>query len=623
MTSKPVLEPAAQQFADATANPPFLFDLGPEKGRETVDQVQSADIAKPDVDVSDTTVPGGPSGEVSIRILRPRAATGPLPVIVYIHGAGWVFGNAHTHDRLIRELAVGANAAVVFPNYSLSPEAKYPTAIEESYAVAAWVAQHGAEQDLDPTRIAVAGDSVGGNMAAALTLLAKQRGDISFVQQVLFYPVTDASFDTDSYRQFAEGYFLRRDAMQWFWDQYTTDPTQRAEITASPLRASLDELTGLPPALVITGEADVLRDEGEAYANNLRAAGVSVTAARYQGTIHDFVMLNALRDTHAASAAIAQAITTLTGALHPTADNNTGKPAATAVPTPARTQTEESTATSATSNEAVTKTVEVEGTPFAYREVGPTTGVPVVFLHHFTAVLDDWDPAVVDGIAAERRVILVDLRGVGGSAGTTPDNIDAMAGDAIAFLAALGLGSVDLLGLSLGGMIAQVIVEQRPDLVRRVILAGTTPAGDPGPAATGAVFQGALDRASAQGKHPKHFLFFSPSATSQAAADAFLARLGERTQDRDAPVTNEAIGAQLTALAKWEQGSSPAALTNVDQPVLVVNGDDDTMLPTISSFHLAQLLPDVQLSIYPDSGHGGIFQHHDVFVAQALDFLRN
>jgi acetyl esterase/lipase len=316
MTSNPVLEPDAQQFADATANPPFLFDLGPEKGRETVDEVQSGAIVKPDVEITDATVPGGPSGEVSIRILRPRGATGPLPVIVYIHGAGWVFGNAHTHDRLVRELAVGANAAVVFPNYSLSPEAKYPTAIEESYAVAKWVVEHGAEQNLDPRRVAIAGDSVGGNMTAALTLLAKHRGDVSFVQQVLFYPVTDASFDTDSYHQFAEGYFLRRDAMQWFWDQYTTDPAQRAEITASPLRAGLDELAGLPPALVITGEADVLRDEGEAYAAKLRSAGVPVTAVRYQGIIHDFVMLNALRGTHAAEAAIAQAIATLHTALH-------------------------------------------------------------------------------------------------------------------------------------------------------------------------------------------------------------------------------------------------------------------------------------------------------------------
>jgi acetyl esterase/lipase len=318
MTTKPVLEPAAQEFADATANPPYLFDLGPEKGREVVDDVQSGETARPDVDITDTTVPGGPSGSVSVRILRPRGSTGPLPVIVYIHGAGWVFGNAHTHDRLIRELAVGANAAVLFPNYSLSPEAKYPTAIEESYAVATWVAQHGAEENLDRTRIAIAGDSVGGNMSAALTLLAKQRGDVSFVQQVLFYPVTDASFDTDSYHQFAEGYFLRRDAMQWFWDQYTSDAAQRAEITASPLRASRDELAGLPPALVITGEADVLRDEGEAYASKLRAAGVPVTAVRYQGIIHDFVMLNALRGTQAASAAIAQATATLKAALHST-----------------------------------------------------------------------------------------------------------------------------------------------------------------------------------------------------------------------------------------------------------------------------------------------------------------
>jgi pimeloyl-ACP methyl ester carboxylesterase len=277
---------------------------------------------------------------------------------------------------------------------------------------------------------------------------------------------------------------------------------------------------------------------------------------------------------------------------------------------------------SPTSKEAVTNIVEVGGTPFAYREVGPTEGVPVVFLHHFTAVLDDWDPAVVDGIAAERRVILVDLRGVGGSGGITPDSIEAMADDAIAFLQALGLSTVDLLGFSLGGLVAQVIVEQRPDLVRRVILAGTAPAGDQGPAATGAVLQAAMEKASAQGKHPKHFLFFSPTASSQAAADAFLGRLDERTADRDAAVSNETIGAQLTALAKWEQGRSPAGLTNVNRPVLVVNGDDDTMLPTISSFHLARLLPNAQLSIYPDSGHGGIFQHHDVFVAQSLGFLR-
>ncbi|MCF3131391.1 alpha/beta hydrolase [Streptomyces olivochromogenes] len=312
----PVLEPAAAAFAEATANPPYLFDLAPAEGRKAVDEVQSGDIEKPAVDEEWITVSGGPTGSARARIVKPAGATGTLPVIFYIHGAGWVFGNAHTHDRLVRELAVGAHAAVVFPEYDLSPEARYPVAIEQNYAVARWVVEQGATKGLDGSRMAVAGDSVGGNMAAALTLMAKERGDVPLVQQVLFYPVTDASFDTGSYHQFAEGYFLRRDGMQWFWDQYTTDEAERAQITASPLRATTEQLTGLPPALVITGEADVLRDEGEAYANKLREAGVAVTAVRYQGIIHDFVMLNALRGTHAAEAAIAQAVATLRAALH-------------------------------------------------------------------------------------------------------------------------------------------------------------------------------------------------------------------------------------------------------------------------------------------------------------------
>jgi acetyl esterase len=313
MSDQPVvLEPAAQAFADATAAPPFLFQLTPEEGRKTVDQVQTTDHARPEVDEAWLTVPDGPR----VRIVRPAGAEGPLPVILYIHGAGWVFGNAHTHDRLVRELATGAGAAVVFPEYDLSPEARYPVALEQSYAAARWIVAEGKENDLDPDRLAIAGDSVGGNMTAALTLLAKERGDVRFTTQVLFYPVTDAAFDTGSYRQFAEGYFLTLEGMQWFWDQYTTDEAERAQITASPLRASLDELAGLPPALVITGEADVLRDEGEAYAAKLRAAGVPVTAVRFQGIIHDFVMLDALRETHAAEAAIGLAVTTLRTSLH-------------------------------------------------------------------------------------------------------------------------------------------------------------------------------------------------------------------------------------------------------------------------------------------------------------------
>ncbi|WP_369226190.1 alpha/beta hydrolase [Streptomyces sp. R39] len=312
----PVLEPAAQAFVEATADPPYLFDLAPAQGRKAVDEVQSGEIAKPAVDEEWITVSGGPTGTVRARIVKPAGATGTLPVIVYIHGAGWVFGNARTHDRLVRELAVGANAVVVFPEYDLSPEARYPVAVEQNWTVAKWVVEQGATKDLDPARIAVAGDSVGANMTAALTLMAKERGGLPLRRQVLFYPVTDASFDTGSYHQFAEGYFLRRDGMQWFWDQYTTDEAERAQITASPLRATTEQLTDLPPALVITGEADVLRDEGEAYANKLREAGVPVTAVRFQGIIHDFVMLDALRGTRAAQAAISLAVHTLHAALH-------------------------------------------------------------------------------------------------------------------------------------------------------------------------------------------------------------------------------------------------------------------------------------------------------------------
>jgi acetyl esterase len=310
-----VLEPAAQAFAEATANPPYLYDLGPVEGRKTVDEVQSGEIAKPDADIEDVSLPGGPSGQVSVRIVRPPGATGPLPMILYIHGGGWVFGNAHTHDRLIRELATGTGAALVFVNYTPSPEAQYPVAIEESYAALEWIAAHGAEQRLDGSRIAVAGDSVGGNMSAALTLMAKERSGSKIVAQALFYPVTDASFDTGSYDEFAEGYFLRREAMQWFWDQYTTDEAERQEITASPLRATTEQLAGLPPALVITDEADVLRDEGEAYGRKLREAGVDVSATRYEGIVHDFMMLNPLRETNGAQAAITQAVDYLRHAL--------------------------------------------------------------------------------------------------------------------------------------------------------------------------------------------------------------------------------------------------------------------------------------------------------------------
>ena len=313
MTTRPVLEPAAQAFVEATSAPPFLYELPPAQGRAAVDAVQSPEIDVPGTSVETVRVDDG----LTVDVFRPVDAEGPLPVVLYTHGAGWVFGNAHTHGRLARELALGARAAVVFVNYSLSPEARYPVALEQVHTAAAWVAAEGDRHGLDGARIAVAGDSVGGNMTAALTLLAEERGGPAFTAQVLFYPVTDAAFDTASYEQFQEGWFLSREGMRWFWDQYTTDEQERAQVTASPLRATTEQLTGLPPALVVTAEADVLRDEGEAYAAALRAAGVPVVAVRYQGVVHDFVMLNALRGTHAAEAAIAQAGAYLRAALHP------------------------------------------------------------------------------------------------------------------------------------------------------------------------------------------------------------------------------------------------------------------------------------------------------------------
>jgi acetyl esterase len=309
-----VLEPAARLLAEATAYPPYLHQLGPERGRRVLDGLQSGNVARPEATVEDRMVRAGPGHEVPVRIVRPAGAIGRLPVILYLHGSGWVFGSCHTHDRLTRELAVSTGAAVVFPLYSLSPEARYPVAVEECYEVLCWLAGHGSA-DLDGGRVALAGDSAGGNLAAAVTLLAKQRSAPRPVAQVLFYPVTDARFDSASYRLFAEGFHLRRDTVRWFWDQYAPDEATRAEVTASPLRADLGQLAGLPPALVITAEADVLRDEGEAYAHRLRAAGVAVSATRYQGIIHDFVVLDALRDTEAAEAAITQAVIFLKRAL--------------------------------------------------------------------------------------------------------------------------------------------------------------------------------------------------------------------------------------------------------------------------------------------------------------------
>src|SRR4051794_40273005 len=241
-THKPVmLEPASQALAEATVGPPFLYELSPADARAVVDELQAAPIDKLPVADRWITVPAD-VGDVRVRIVRPTDAVGTLPVILYMHGGGWVLGNAGTHDRLVRELAVGTGAAVVFVEYDRSPEARYPVAIEQGYATARWIVREGAANDLDPDRIAIAGDSVGGNMTAALALMAAERGDVRFVHQSMYYPVTDAAMDTESYEQFAEGYFLTAKAMAWFWDCYCPDLERRAEPYASPLRAREDQL---------------------------------------------------------------------------------------------------------------------------------------------------------------------------------------------------------------------------------------------------------------------------------------------------------------------------------------------------------------------------------------------
>lgn len=309
MTDRISLEQAAIDFSEENAAHPRIYELPPEEGRALLEKVQEAPVEKYAVEIEEQQVDTGDWGKINVRFVRPAGNHDILPVIYYLHGAGWVYGSTATHDKLIRELAVRTNSLVIFPEYSRSPEAKYPTAIEQNYAVLQQLPGFVETKAIDLSRLIVAGDSVGGNMATVMTLLTKSRGGIPIAQQLLFYPVTDANFDTPSYQAFGEGYYLTKEGMEWFWDQYTTDQADRDAITASPLRATAEELADLPPALIITGEADVLRDEGEAYAQHLRDAGVPVTQARMQGIIHDFVMIHALDQTNAARGAMDLATT--------------------------------------------------------------------------------------------------------------------------------------------------------------------------------------------------------------------------------------------------------------------------------------------------------------------------
>ena len=270
--------------------------------------------------------------------------------------------------------------------------------------------------------------------------------------------------------------------------------------------------------------------------------------------------------------------------------------------------------------DAPTKSVEVDGTKFAFRELGPNSGVPVIFLNHLAAELDRWDPRVVDGIAKGRRVIVFDNRGIGASEGSTPKSVEAMARDAVSFIRALGFEQVDLFGFSLGGFISQVIALEEPKLVRRMILAGTGPAGGVGIDKVTRVTIRDMLKAALTFRHPEYYLFFTGTPNGRRAAYQFLKRLNERTENRDKPVSIAAFLAQLKAIHAWGR-QPPADLPVVEQPVLVANGDADKMVPSSNSADLARRLPNAELILYDDAGHGGVFQYHEEFVRSALAFL--
>ncbi len=311
-TRNPSLEPATQEFVDGvTLCNSQINELTIDAARAALVAMQAKPTGKPTILARAIVAPVGPKSFVNLHLVCPTEHQNPLPIIMLLHGGGWALGDAQTHDRLARELAVGVRAAVVVVEFSRTPESRFPVAIEEAYAATRYVVENSASFGLDGSRVATVGDGSGGNIAAAITLLCKERGGPRISFQVLFYPVTDANFETNSYRTFEKGPWLTKQAMENYWAAYIPNKVDRDVATAAPLNATLDQLRGLPETLIITAECDVLRDEGEDYARKLSEANVRVTCSRYLGTIHDFVMLNAIADTPAARGAIAQTILAL------------------------------------------------------------------------------------------------------------------------------------------------------------------------------------------------------------------------------------------------------------------------------------------------------------------------
>jgi acetyl esterase/lipase len=299
--NKPVLEPTTQAFIDAleaNGGAP-LYKLSYEDARKVLEDAQAIDVKKLPANIEEKVFPCGPTGEVSARIYRPVSAKRSLPVVMYFHGGGWILGSKQTHDRLVRDLVNGSDAAFVFVNYTPSPEAQFPVPVEQCYAATKYVAENAKELGLDASRLALAGDSVGGYTTAVVAQLAKERRGPSIRYQVMMYPVTDSSMSQPSYEEFADGPWLTKAAMAWFWDAFAPNKKNRETTMACPLSATLEQLKGLPPALVIVDENDILRDEGEQYARKLIQAGVDVTPLRVLATHHDYALLNALANTPA------------------------------------------------------------------------------------------------------------------------------------------------------------------------------------------------------------------------------------------------------------------------------------------------------------------------------------
>lgn len=306
MRRKTQLEPAAARVSDEAAKCPRIYQLPPNKGREVLEETQNSPVYLYPAKIETTAYDTCQWGRVCVYLVIPERLCSPANVIFYIHGAGWVFGSFHTHEKLVRELAARTGCIVVFPEYSLAPEARYPVAVEQCYSIMCGlsdlVAQAGYAMNVNT--LTVAGDSAGGNLAIAMTLKSKFECGPKIDKQLLYYPVTNAFLNTESYCLFGDGYYLYRDGMRWFWEQYAPSSREQNQLLVSPLRADMAQLQGLPQAMILSGEADVLRDEGEAYARKLRAAGVPVTAVRFQAMIHDFVMLNSLDETNACRAAM-------------------------------------------------------------------------------------------------------------------------------------------------------------------------------------------------------------------------------------------------------------------------------------------------------------------------------